>query len=258
MDNSIRLFIADSNTERTQNIIDYTADYSDIAVVGHCTGGSCACSMINELKPNVIITNLLLNESDGLSLIENINKFLSYFPITICISPICSEFITKQVFDLGASYFMLLPIEIPVLIKRITDVFINKQVSINNKNHSVPQYSRIEETIKMLLLEIGIPANLNGYSFLSYAICLLVEQNKISGKITKELYPAVALKFGSTVSRVERAIRHAIDTAWCRGKITHINEIFGINLYTEYEKPTSCEFISLVADRVIMMKNSAI
>lgn len=256
MDNSIRLFIADSNTERTQNIIDYTTDYPDIAVVGHCTGGSCACSMIKELKPNVIVTNLLLKEADGLSLIENINKFLSYSPITICISPVCSEFITKQVFDLGASYFMLLPIEIPVLVKRITDVFFSKQ-NFNNKKNSTTQTYRIEETVKMLLLEIGIPANLNGYSFLSYAICLLVEQDKISGKITKELYPAVALKFGSTVSRVERAIRHAIDTAWCRGKIKHINEIFGINLYTEYEKPTSCEFISLVADRVIMMKNSA-
>lgn len=257
MGNIIKLFIADSNTERSNNLSKYLAD-SDIVIVGQCSDGIQACSMIHRLKPDVIIINLLLTETDGLSLIENINNLLLYIPKIICVSPVANEFIIKQAFALGISYFMLLPVEIPVLVRRITEIYTDNNSYENNIKHLSNNTSayRTEETVKTLLLEIGIPANLKGYSYLSCAIGLLVEQNKISGSITKELYPAVALKYNSTVSRVERGIRHAIEIAWCRGKIKHINEIFGINIYNDYEKPTSCEFISLVADRVIIMKKA--
>ncbi len=258
MDSIIKLFIADSNTERTNALIDHASADHDIIIVGHCTNGVSAFSMIQQTKPDVVIINLLLIESDGFSLIENINDNLSYSPVIICISPVSNDFIIKYAFELGVSYFMLLPVDISVLIKRINDVFRCKRLSDDNARLS-PQQSQphyIEDTVKTLLLEIGIPANLKGYAYLSYAICVLVEQNKISGKITKELYPSVAMKFNSTVSRVERGIRHAIDIAWCRGKIKNLNEIFGIQLYSDYEKPTSCEFISLIADRVTVMRNT--
>lgn len=257
MDNMIKLFIADSNVERSSILSKYLAD-TNITIVGQCSDGNKACSMICQLKPDVIIINLLLTEIDGLSLIENINNLLLYIPKIICVSPVANEFIIKHAFALGISYFMLLPVEMPVLVQRITDIYAGNTSDENNNCYCFDNtpFRYTEETVKTLLLEIGIPANLKGYSYLSYAIGLLVEQNKISGSITKELYPAVALKFNSTVSRVERGIRHAIEIAWCRGKIKHINEIFGINLYNDYEKPTSCEFISLVADRVMIMKKT--
>lgn len=257
MNNPIKVFIADSNEERTNALIEYVSVISNITIVGHCSNGSKAFSMIKQSKPDVIIINLLLTETDGLSLIENINNSLPYTPKTICIFPIVNDFIIKYILDLGVSYFMLSPIEIHVIAQRIIDVFDTFHASHIN-SLSVPKYSshRFEESIKMLLLEIGIPANLKGYLYLSYSIKLLIERDSISGSIAKELYPEVAIKFNSTVSRVERSIRHAIDVAWCRGKIRHMNEIFGINIYNDYEKPTSCEFISLLADRVTLIEKT--
>lgn len=258
MSDLIRVFIADSDINRTNALIEYASSAnSEIAVVGHCSDGNRAYSMIKQSNPDVVIISLLLTETDGLSLIENIHNSLPSIPKIICISPVSNDFIVKHVFNSGVSYFMLSPVDVSVIVQRIEDVC-RPDASLNSVQHPGEMlYSHYtEETVKTLLLELGIPANLKGYLYLSYAIELLIDREDTSFGVVKGLYPIIASKFNSTVSRVERSIRHAIDVAWCRGKIGNMNEIFGINLYKEYEKPTSREFISLIADRIILMKKS--
>lgn len=252
MNQKIKLFIADSNHERIEMLSEYLSDNSDIELIGTASNGTDACILIKKVKPDVVILNMMLPSVDGLGVIENINHSLPSKPKIICVSNIQNDFMIQHAFALGVSYYATLPIETSILIQRVTDVCNN--IIIHNTDVPSPanvhSNSSVEEQTKSILLAIGIPANIKGYPYLCEAVNLATQSRDIVNKITKELYPEIAKRFNTSSSKVERAIRHAIDVAWNRGKIKNMNEIFGIEIYSPNEKPTNGEFVALMADRI--------
>ena len=260
MDSKIKLLVADSNTRWTKSIQEYLTDNHEIEFIGAFNDGNSAWNAIVETKPNVIIVNMILPVIDGLGIIENINNNLPYKPGTICISSVQNEFMIKQAFSRGVAYFASLPIEIPILIQRVLDIgrgVSSKNINLNEKIIISSTPACVDEKITAILLAIGIPANIKGYPYLREAVTLAIEDTEIVNKITKELYPKIARKFDTSASKVERAVRHAIDVAWNRGRIKNMNEIFGIEIYSANDRPTNGEFIALVADRISMMTANA-
>lgn len=251
MNQKIKLFIADVNSERIDLLREYLSNNSDIELVGTASNGTDACTMITRTKPDAVILNMLLPAVDGLGVIENMNNSLQTKPKIICMSNIQNDFTIRQAFALGASYYATLPIEISILIQRVCDVC-NNTIIHNRLSSTVSERvsNSVEEQTKSILLAIGIPANIKGYPYLCEAVNLASENREIVNKITKELYPEIAKKFATSASKVERAIRHAIDVAWNRGKIKNMNDIFGIEIYSPNEKPTNGEFVALMADRI--------
>lgn len=152
---------------------------------------------------------------------------------------------------MGAEYYMLKPLNIETLAKRVEDLFAQDidTSSVISRNDGEKS---IEEKITNIFITVGIPAHIKGYQFLREAIKLAMEDPDIINSITKKLYPSIAERFDTSASKVERAIRHAIEVAWNRGKIENINNIFGLTVYTNNEKPTNGEFIALVADKMLL------
>lgn len=260
MDPKIRLLVADNNVKWTKSIQEYLVDNQEIELIGVCSDGSNAWKAISEQKPDVVIINMILPMVDGLGIIENINNNLQTTPGIICVSSVQNEFMIKQAFMRGVAYFASLPIEIHILMQRVLDLgrSANQKSGSGNGKVVVPgQSNGVDEKITAILLAIGIPANIKGYPYLREAVTLAIENSDIVNKITKELYPQIARRFDTSASKVERAVRHAIDVAWNRGRIKNMNEIFGIEIYSANDRPTNGEFIALVADRISMMNTNA-
>lgn len=209
--------------------------------------GIVALEQIKNSCPNIIVMDVVLSGVDGFNLIEQINNLKIDTKIIVLSSLSLEGFITKAI-SLGVSYYMIKPFNIEVLKNRILDVLnqpgaIKPQV-IKNKN--------LEEKITNIFITVGIPAHIKGYQFLREAIKMAIDNPDIINSITKKLYPQIAEKFETSSSKVERAIRHAIEVAWNRGKIENINSLFGVKVYSNNEKPTNGEFIALVADKMLL------
>lgn len=209
--------------------------------------GIVALEQIKNSCPNIIVMDVVLSGVDGFNLIEQINDLKIDTKIIVLSSLSLEGFITKAI-SLGVSYYMIKPFNIEVLKNRILDVLnqhgaIKPQV-IKNKN--------LEEKITNIFITVGIPAHIKGYQFLREAIKMAIDNPDIINSITKKLYPQIAEKFETSSSKVERAIRHAIEVAWNRGKIENINSLFGVKVYSNNEKPTNGEFIALVADKMLL------
>lgn len=258
MDKSIRIFVADNNQKWTRLIAEYAADHNDIELAGIASNGQEAIEMITRLRPEVVVINMILPIIDGLGVMENISKATEAKPKIICVSAVQNEFMVKHAFSLGAAYFASMPIDVTVLIKRIKEVYEGAVVGNNITNFigTSQQNSTLDEKITSIFLTIGIPAHIKGYPYLREAVKMSIDDISIVNKITKELYPGIARKFDTTSSKVERAIRHAIDVAWNRGRIQNMNDVFGIDIYKANDRPTNGEFIALVADR-LRMRTSA-
>ena len=171
-------------------------------------------------------------------------------PKLIITSALVHEGFISKALSLGVNYYINKPCSIEVLIKRINDV-----VNMTNSNNTQTNRNTsriIDEKISNIFITVGIPAHIKGYHFLREAIKMAIDTPEIINSITKKLYPAIAEKFETSASKVERAIRHAIEVAWNRGKIENINSIFGLKVYTSNEKPTNGEFIALVADKMLL------
>ena len=209
--------------------------------------GLVALDAIKKEVPDIIVMDVVLSGVDGFNLIEEINKLKINSKIIVLSSLSLEGFITKAM-SLGVSYYMIKPFSVEVLKNRILDVLgeateVKPQV-IKNRN--------LEEKITNIFITVGIPAHIKGYQFLREAIKMAIDNPDIINSITKKLYPQIAEKFETSSSKVERAIRHAIEVAWNRGKIENINSLFGVKVYSNNEKPTNGEFIALVADKMLL------
>ena len=192
---------------------------------------------------------MILPEVDGFEVIEKLKQVNSNSKV-IVISALASDVFIKKATSYGANYYMLKPFSYDVLQKRVNDI-----ISDDNYESDMakPEFDKeIEEKITNIFITVGIPAHIKGYQFLREAIKLSMENPDIINSITKKLYPSIAKKFDTSASKVERAIRHAIEVAWSRGKIENINSVFGLTVYTNNEKPTNGEFIALVADKMLL------
>lgn len=249
-----RVYLIDSDDQVLSELTEGIKEKENIEIVGKAKDGKKALEEIEQSKPDLVILDVVLSALDGFSVIEKIlsNPGIEPKPKFLVVSSLVHNgFITKAV-NLGVSYYMLKPIPVEVVLDRMDDVL---KCTEKPKAH-FPDTKKIslafEERITNIFLMVGIPAHIKGYQFLREAIKMTIDAPDMINSITKKLYPSIAEKFETSASKVERAIRHAIEVAWNRGKIENINNIFGLKIYNSNEKPTNGEFIALVADKMLI------
>lgn len=219
-------------------------------VVGCATDGISAISIIAEKKPDFLITGLILAGYDGMSVISRVRE-IGLTTKIIVISSMTSDEVVSKAISTGAQYFMAKPCNFSVLIECMKG-FVNGKDAVKQTNANYFHKISLEEKISKIFINVGIPAHIKGYNFLREGVKMAVEDPEIINNITKRLYPSIGEKYNTTASKVERAIRHAIEVAWNRGRIETINNILGVRAYVGAEKPTNGEFIALVADKMLL------
>ncbi len=212
--------------------------------------GDIGIKKILELKPDLIIVGMFLKGTDGCGVIKTVKK--TWLDAKIVATGIPNDSLIERAMSDGAEYYLVKPFSIPNAIDRIQELLQDKPLDERSASVSKRKPASIEEKISEIFIAIGIPPHIKGYSYLREGIRLTIEKPYIINTVTKELYPSIAKKFNTSPSKVERAIRHAIEVAWNRGRIDAINAIFGSRIYLGSEKPTNSEFIALVADKLIL------
>ena len=230
----------------------------ELNVVGTAKDGEEAYEIIRNKQPDVVLLDIVMPKLDGLGVMDKVNKdtTLKKRPAFIMISAIGQEKITEDAFDLGADYFIMKPFDNEMVLNRIRHIKDKSRHSTEIKK--VNAYEKKEEYVERnleadvtnIIHEIGVPAHIKGYQYLREAIIMSVNDIEMLNSITKILYPTIAKKYQTTPSRVERAIRHAIEVAWSRGKMDTIDELFGYTINNGKGKPTNSEFIALIADKI--------
>ena len=256
MAKQIRLLIVDDNAPLAAEISAFMNAQQEIEVVGTAENAREALEMVKLLHPNAIVADLIMPQTDGFFLLEKLSGG-EYGPLPkiIMLSAVSSESLYARAIALGATYYMNKPFSMDTLYQRLLDFFDLRKLDIQ-KQPALVRSKSLDERITSIFLSIGIPAHIKGYQFLKEAIKLVIKKPEIINSITKQLYPSIARNFETSPSKVERAIRHAIEVAWNRGRIENLNTIFGYNIYTKNDKPTNGEFIALIADR-LMLEESA-
>ena len=261
----ISVLIADDNKDFCSILSEYLSTQEDVDVVGIAKDGLEALDLIDEKSPDVLVLDIIMPHLDGLGVLEKINTSnLKKFPKTIVLSAVGQDKITQRAINLGADYYVVKPFDFEIFMKRIRQVTGNNNIRTEVRKQTdvfsniVPQQNTgksLEAKITNIIHEIGVPAHIKGYLYLREAIGMVVDDIELLSAVTKELYPNISKKFNTTPSRVERAIRHAIEVAWSRGKVDTINNLFGYTVHTDKGKPTNSEFIAMVADKLRLERN---
>ena len=261
MESKLRVFIADANEDFRLLMAEVIESEGDMEVVGAAGNGAEALELISKLKPDILLTDIVLQKIDGIELLRRLPE-AGAAPGTIVISSFVNDRVVSQCSQLGAYYFMPKPCDVPVLLSRMREVntLSHNAVSllvVNNGAAQVKQEPSLEAVVTDIIHEIGVPAHIKGYQYLREAIMLTVEDMDVINSVTKVLYPEVAKKFNTTPSRVERAIRHAIEVAWDRGDIETLQRFFGYTVSNIKGKPTNSEFIAMIADCLSLRRKHA-
>jgi len=257
MDTKTRVIIADAGEEFRNLLADQMLDEGDFDVVGRTGDGIAAFSMAKSQKADVMLMDLILSGLDGLALMEKLSELPENDrPAVIVMSGFSSEHTLTEASNLGASYFMQKPFDFPVLFSRIRIVSSKSRLDTAfGAAHDIKaQRPSLEALVTEIIHEIGVPAHIKGYQYLREAIILTINDMDVINAVTKILYPTVAKKFSTTPSRVERAIRHAIEVAWDRGDLETLQKFFGYTVSNIKGKPTNSEFIAMIADRLSLQQ----
>lgn len=252
----IKVFIADDNRELVNLLEEYISSQEEMEVVGIAYNGQECLNSINEKNPDVLILDIIMPHLDGLAVLEKMNQQpMEKKPNIIMLTAFGQEDVTKKAVDLGAAYYILKPFDMDTLLNKIKDVSgLGKSVFPQRATSFQPRTENkqfnLDASITSIIHEIGVPAHIKGYMYLREAITMVYNDIELLGSITKVLYPDIAKKFNTTSSRVERAIRHAIEVAWSRGNIESISSLFGYTVSHTKAKPTNSEFIAMVADKL--------
>lgn len=255
----LNVAIADDNERMLQVLGDIVRSDEEFQVVGTAKDGEEAYEMIKKKEPDVVLLDIVMPKLDGLTVMDKIknDRNLKKHPAFIMISAIGQEKITEDAFDLGADYYIMKPFDSDVVINRIKHIrdSANRKTAELRKVNPYEKKEKLEERnlendVTNIIHEIGVPAHIKGYQYLREAIMMSVTDMEMLNSITKILYPSIAKKFQTTPSRVERALLHAIEVAWSRGKMDTIDELFGYTIHNGKGKPTNSEFIALIADKI--------
>lgn len=249
----IKLLILDDNPGIRETIEAFCELQEDIDVICSTGNPAEAIEVLRTGEVDVMTLDIIMPQIDGFSVLEQLkNGEFKSTPGVVVLSALANEDFVRRSMDLGAAYYMVKPFDNQVLYRRIHEVA-GQTSSSPIRSITLPtSHKSVEEKITSIFLMIGIPAHIKGYQFLREAVKMVVDDNDIINRITKELYPSIAKHFDTTSSKVERAIRHAIEVAWSRGKIDNLNQIFGYTIYSKGDKPTNGEFIALVADKLLI------
>lgn len=265
----LKVLLADDNKEQITVLSEYISLQEDMEVVEVAGNGNEVLSVLRQRDIDILLLDVVMPDLDGVSVLEELkdNPTLYKRPRHIIMfTAFNQEKIMMRAAELGASYFIMKPFEINKIVKIIRDInvrFDTTEVSkpINNlytNQRPVVKEFDLESEITNILHEMGVPAHIKGYLYLRESINMVYNDIELLGSITKVLYPDVAKKYKTTASRVERAIRHAIEVAWNRGNIEAISNIFGYTVSVSKSKPTNSEFIAMIADKLrLEHKNKA-
>ena len=284
MKDKITILIADDNPDFANTVSGYIEEDDDFEIIAIARDGRQAVEMILNTEPDVALLDVIMPHLDGIGVLEQINAAkMKKRPLCIMLSAVGQDKITQRALDLGAEYYAMKPFDIEVLLQRIKDIKRDMQqpqsknnsingYNINSMNPNMmmnsymareiktpyieisPEKKKDEENLEALVTnvihEVGVPAHIKGYQYLREAIMMVVNNIDIINQITKQLYPDIAVKYHTTPSRVERAIRHAIEVAWNRGQPDVVENIFGYTISAAKGKPTNSEFIVMIADKL--------
>lgn len=247
----LKVAVIDDNTEIREHLVSCLKEERNIHVAGEADNGLDAITLIREERPDLILLDMIMPGMDGFGVLQHIQLLpREHRPRVIVITALGRDDFIRRAIALGVSYYMVKPIEIHTLMDRIRDVIrLSEQPPAPLPILPLPGTS-MDDKLSNIFLSIGIPAHIKGYQFLREAVKLVVNDHNMIGAITKELYPAIAHAFATTPSKVERAIRHAIEVAWNRGRVESLNKAFGCTVALPGEKPTNGEFIALLADKL--------
>ena len=258
METKLRILIADPNEEFRSMLADVMNAEEDMTVVATAGDGLEALSLVESFRPDVLLTDLILTRLDGLGLLTTLSE-KDEAPAAIVLSGLFNDRVITACSELGVYYFIPKPCDTPALLTRIRQVAAasrksNAPISQGVAMTPVPREPSLESVVTDIIHEIGVPAHIKGYQYLREAIVLTVNDMDAINAVTKVLYPAVAKKFATTPSRVERAIRHAIEVAWDRGDLETLQRFFGYTVSNIKGKPTNSEFIAMIADSLTLKR----
>ena len=256
MERAMTVFIADNTEEFTASLTAALQRSEGFQVVGSASDGEQAIREIRERRPDILVLDLMLSKLDGFSVLKAIST-MERKPITLATSAFVSDFVSAAAVNLGVRYLMLKPCDIQSLVDRMQEIRGGEILRLQPKGRQ--DKHSIETMVTGIIHEIGVPAHIKGYQYLREAIIIAVNDMDVINAITKVLYPQVAKTFQTTPSRVERAIRHAIEVAWDRGDLDTLQRFFGYTVSNTKGKPTNSEFIALIADKLqLQLKSSEV
>ena len=254
MDNRTTVFIADSTEEFCTALTAALKAAEGFQIIGTASDGEQAIHMIQEKKPDVLVLDMMMPKMDGIGVLRAISG-IEKKPITLATSGFISDYMASTAAGLGVRYMMLKPCDISAIVERLVEFRGGENQRIIPMRR--PDKNSIETMVTGIIHEIGVPAHIKGYQYLREAIIIAVEDMDVINAITKVLYPQVAKTFQTTPSRVERAIRHAIEVAWDRGDLDTLQKFFGYTVSNTKGKPTNSEFIALIADKLQLQLKGA-
>ncbi|PFQ44034.1 sporulation transcription factor Spo0A [Bacillus cereus] len=254
----IKVCLVDDNKELVSMLESYVAAQDDMEVIGTAYNGQECLNLLQDKQPDVLVLDIIMPHLDGLAVLEKMRHIERLKqPSVIMLTAFGQEDVTKKAVDLGASYFILKPFDMENLTSHIRQVSGKANAMIKRPLPSFRSATTVDgkpknldASITSIIHEIGVPAHIKGYMYLREAISMVYNDIELLGSITKVLYPDIAKKYNTTASRVERAIRHAIEVAWSRGNIDSISSLFGYTVSMSKAKPTNSEFIAMVADKL--------
>lgn len=254
MEHATTVLIADGAEEFCSALSAALQRSDGFQVVGTAGDGEQAIRMIGERKPDILVLDLMLSKQDGFSVLKSMAN-MERRPVTLATSTFLTEYVSSAAAGLGVKYLMLKPCDMSALVERLEEIRGGESPRTTGPRRL--DKTGIESMVTGIIHEIGVPAHIKGYQYLREAIIIAVNDMDVINAITKVLYPQVAKTFGTTPSRVERAIRHAIEVAWDRGDLDTLQRFFSYTVSNTKGKPTNSEFIALIADKLQLQLKSA-
>ncbi len=256
MENKKKILIADASDDFREILADAIRAEEDLELVGTVRDGQDAVRLALELSPDVLVLDLVLGRMDGMDVLDALP---SHHCSTLVLSSFARGCVAEEVASKGGSYYMMKPCRVSSIIERVRLLATQHWSNESNAPETTvanlaPVRQNLESLVTSIIHEIGVPAHIKGYQYLREAIMMTVEDMDVINAVTKVLYPEVAKKFGTTASRVERAIRHAIEVAWDRGDLETLQKYFGYTVSNTKGKPTNSEFIAMIADRLVLQR----
>ena len=256
MDKRTTVFIADSAEEFCSGLSAALLQTEAFLVSGTASDGEQTIRMVQQLRPDILVLDLMLSKQDGLSVMKAVST-MEKRPVILATSGFVTEYVANAAANLGARYLMLKPCDVTAVVERLEEIRGGENLRLSASRRS--DKNSIEAMVTNIIHEIGVPAHIKGYQYLREAIIIAVGDMDVINAITKVLYPQVAKTFQTTPSRVERAIRHAIEVAWDRGDLDTLQRFFGYTVSNTKGKPTNSEFIALIADKLqLQLKSSEV
>ena len=253
----IRVMLADDNRSILKLMSDYLGRQGDIELVAAVSDGLEIPGAVIEHTPDILVMDIIMPRRDGFMTLEKLNE--ESFPVkpkVIVLTGLARDDFIMRAIRLGASYYMVKPFDMGLLYARIVEIAREKPEAVAAAPEPNEPQESVDEQITNLFLTLGIPAHIKGYQYLREAVRMVLENHDVINRITKELYPGIARRFDTSASKVERAMRHAIEVAWTRGRLDSVNQMYGYKLFKREDKPTNGEFIALVSDKIAVKKTA--